>query len=233
FPQHPHRGFETVTIVYAGEVEHRDSAGGGGAIGPGDVQWMTAGAGIVHEEYHGREFAKRGGAFEMIQLWVNLPAKDKMTPPHYQNITNARIPRVALADAAGSVRVIAGEYAGTAGPARTFSPIELWDVRLNAGKRAEFKLPEGYTTAVFVLKGALQFGADTLREAELAVMERAGDTLAIEALEDTTLLLLGGQPLNEPVVGHGPFVMNTTAEIEQAFADYQSGRMGRIGVAAS
>jgi redox-sensitive bicupin YhaK (pirin superfamily) len=230
---HPHRGFETVTIVYTGEVEHRDSSGGGGVIGPGDVQWMTAGAGIVHEEYHGSNFAKRGGPFEMIQLWVNLPAKDKMTQPRYQNITSRQIPRVELAGDAGFVRVIAGEYAGVAGPARTFSPINLWDVGLKAGKWVEFKLPEGHTTAVFVAKGTLQLGSDTVREAEVAVMERAGDTLVIEALEDTTLLLLTGEPLHEPVVGHGPFVMNTVAEIEQAFVDYRSGRMGRIEVATA
>jgi hypothetical protein len=227
--QHPHRGFETVTIVYAGEVTHRDSAGGGGTIGPGDVQWMTAASGIVHEEYHGPDFARLGGPFEMIQLWVNLPAKDKMSPPGYQGITDAQIPKVDLPGGAGFVRVIAGAYNGLQGPARTFSPMNVWDVRLKAWQSAELSLPAGYTTAVFVLKGAVRFGGEEVaRDAELAVMEREGDRLRVEALEDTTLLLLNGQPINEPVVGYGPFVMNTETEIRQAYTDFQSGRMGRI-----
>ncbi|WP_332774527.1 pirin family protein [Polaromonas sp.] len=231
--QHPHRGFETVTIVYDGEVEHRDSAGGGGLIGPGDVQWMTAASGIVHEEYHGAAFARRGGPFEMIQLWVNLPAKDKMAPPGYQGITDAQIPRVELPAGAGLVRVIAGNYNGTQGPAHTFSPMNVWDVRVKAGQRAEFALPAGHTSALFILKGRLRLaGGETVQEAELAVMAREGAELAFEALEDTTLMLLGGQPTYEPIVGHGPFVMNTDAEIEQAFVDFQSGRMGQIAPAA-
>jgi len=227
--RHPHRGFETVTIVYDGEVEHRDSAGGGGSIGPGDVQWMTAGAGIIHEEYHGTEYAKRGGPFEMIQLWVNLPARDKMAPPGYQGITSAQIPSVELPDGAGTVRVIAGRFGDAEGPARTFSPVNLWDVRLRAGHRAEFKVPDGHTTALFVLRGSARVGDDGVGEAELAVLEREGDTFAIEAVEDVTLLVLGGEPLNEPVVGYGPFVMTSQQEIAQAFADFQAGRMGRVG----
>ncbi|MGV8824396.1 pirin family protein [Methylibium petroleiphilum] len=227
--QHPHRGFETVTIVYAGEVEHRDSTGAGGSIGPGDVQWMTAGRGIVHEEFHGRDYARRGGPFEMLQLWVNLPAKDKRVAPAYQGITAAQIPHVELPDAAGTVRVIAGELQGVVGPARSFSPINLWDLRLVAGRPVRLSVPAGHTTALFVLKGALRAdGSDTVvGEAELAVLEREGDTLQIEAVTDATLLLLGGEPLNEPVVGQGPFVMNTPAEIRQAFVDYQSGQFGR------
>jgi hypothetical protein len=227
--QHPHRGFETVTIVYDGEVEHRDSAGGGGSIGPGDVQWMTAGAGIIHEEYHGTDYAKRGGPFEMVQLWVNLPGKDKMTAPEYQGITSAQIPSVELPDGAGTVRVIAGSFGGHAGPARTFSPIDLWDVRLRAGHRAEFQVPPGHTTALFLLHGSARIGDDTVGEAELAVLEREGDTFVVEAVEDVTLLLLGGEPLRDPVVGYGPFVMTSREEIAQAFADYQAGRMGRAG----
>lgn len=227
--RHPHRGFETVTIVYAGEVEHRDSTGAGGSIGPGDVQWMTAGRGIVHEEFHGRDYARRGGPFEMLQLWVNLPAKDKRVAPAYQGITAAQIPHVALPDAAGTVRVIAGELQGVVGPARSFSPINLWDLRLVAGRPVRLSVPAGHTTALFVLKGALRVdGSDTVvGEAELAVLEREGDTLQIEAVTDASLLLLGGEPLNEPVVGQGPFVMNTPAEIRQAFVDYQSGQFGR------
>ena len=227
--RHPHRGFETVTIVYAGEVEHRDSTGAGGSIGPGDVQWMTAGRGIVHEEYHGSDYARRGGPFEMLQLWVNLPAKDKGVAPAYQGITAAQIPHVALPDAAGTVRVIAGELQGVAGPARSFSPINLWDLRLVAGRPVRLSVPAGHTTALFVLKGGLRVdGSDTVvGEAELAVLEREGDTLQIEAVADASVLLLGGEPLNEPVVGQGPFVMNTPAEIRQAFVDYQSGQFGR------
>ena len=225
---HPHRGFETVTIVYDGEVEHRDSTGGGGTIGPGDVQWMTAGAGIVHQEYHGSDFAKRGGSFEMVQLWVNLPAKDKMAAPGYQNITSAQTPTVALPDGAGSVRVIAGAFGELAGPAHTFTPMNVWDVRATAGHRVAFDLPAGHTTALFVLKGRIEVDGQTIGEAELAGMEREGTTVAFTALDDATVLLLAGEPLNEPVFGYGPFVMNTQAEIEQAFADFQSGRMGRI-----
>ncbi len=228
--EHPHRGFETVTIVYAGEVEHRDSTGGGGVIGPGDVQWMTAAGGLVHEEFHGPTFARTGGAFEMVQLWVNLPAKNKLAQPGYQGITNAQIPRVALPDGAGSVRVIAGEFNGSQGPARTFSPVNVWDVNLQAGGHATFKVPAGYTTALFVLRGKLQLvGGETIGEAEMAVLGRAGEEFSVEALENTTLLVLNGEPFNEPVVGYGPFVMNTRREIEQAIADFQDGKMGHIG----
>jgi redox-sensitive bicupin YhaK (pirin superfamily) len=227
--EHPHRGFETVTIVYDGEVEHRDSTGGGGIIGPGDVQWMTAAGGLVHEEFHGPAFAKNGGAFEMVQLWVNLPAKDKLAQPGYQGITNAQIPRVQLPDKAGSVRVIAGDYSGTQGPAHTFSPVNVWDVALNAGGRATFKVPAGYTTALFVMRGGIRLeGGETVGEAEIAVLERAGNEFAVEATADTTLLVLNGEPFAEPVVGYGPFVMNTRLEIQQAIADYQDGKMGRI-----
>lgn len=223
--QHPHRGFETVTIVYDGQVSHHDSTDAGGTIGRGDVQWMTAGSGIIHEEYHGEEFARTGGPFEMIQLWVNLPAKDKMTKPGYQGITNAQIPEITLAGDAGKVRVIAGEYANQRGPAHTFSPMNVWDVRLNAGSTTTFTLPEGHTTAIFVLHGAVSVGdVHTIRPAELAVMQREGTELVLEAQQDTTLLLLNGEPLNEPVVGHGPFVMNSVEEIHQAIDDYNQGR---------
>ncbi|GAB7564231.1 pirin family protein [Methylobacillus methanolivorans] len=223
--QHPHRGFETVTIVYDGQVSHHDSTNAGGTIGPGDVQWMTAGAGIVHEEYHGDDYAKTGGAFEMIQLWVNLPAKDKMTKPGYQGITSGEIPEVVLPDNAGKVRVIAGDYQGNRGPSHTFSPMNVWDVRLNAGSTARFTLPEGHTTAIFVLHGAVGVSdVHTIRPAELAVLQREGNELVLEARQDSTLLLLNGAPLNEPVVGHGPFVMNSWEEIDQAISDYNNGR---------
>ena len=227
--EHPHRGFETVTIVYAGEVEHRDSTGGGGVIGPGDVQWMTAAGGLVHEEFHGPTFAQTGGAFEMVQLWVNLPAKDKLAQPGYQGITNAQIPRVTLPDGAGSVRVIAGEFNGSQGPARTFSPVNVWDVNLKAGGRAAFKVPAGHTTALFVLRGGIRLAdGETVGEAQIAALERAGDEFTVEATADTTLLVLNGEPFAEPVIGYGPFVMNTRQEIEQAVTDYQNGKMGRI-----
>lgn len=223
--QHPHRGFETVTIVYEGQVAHHDSTNAGGTIGKGEVQWMTAGSGIIHEEYHGDDYAHSGGPFEMIQLWVNLPAKDKMTKPGYQGITSRQIPEVQLPDAAGLVRVIAGEYAQQAGPARTFSPMNVWDVRLNAGTTTTFNLPEGHTTALFVLHGAVKVGnAHTIRPAELAVMQREGTELVLEAEQDTVLLLLNGAPLNEPIIGHGPFVMNSWEEIDQAINDYNQGR---------
>lgn len=226
---HPHRGFETVTIVYSGEVEHRDSAGGGGIIGPGDVQWMTAASGLVHEEFHSAEYAKRGGLFEMIQLWVNLAAKDKKASPHYQSINDRDIPRVELPSGAGFVRVIAGDYQGQRGPAHSFSPMNVWDMRLKGGARTEFQVPADWTTALFVLKGRARFSSGEIAgAAELAVFERKDRAFEIEALEDTTILLLNGQPIDEPIVGHGPFVMNTTVEISQAMADYRSGRMGRL-----
>ena len=223
--QHPHRGFETVTIVYKGQVSHHDSTNSGGTIGSGDVQWMTAGAGIIHEEYHGDDYARVGGPFEMIQLWVNLPSKDKMAKPGYQGITQAQIPEIPLANDAGKVRVIAGEYQGHKGPAHTFSPMNVWDIKLNAGSTVTLSLPEGHTTALFVMQGALKTGeSHIIRPAELAVMQRAGTELVLEAQQDTVLLLLNGEPLNEPIVGHGPFVMNSWEEIDQAIDDYNNGR---------
>lgn len=225
---HPHRGFETVTIAYQGEVEHEDSAGNRGRIGPGDVQWMTAGAGVLHKEMHGREFARRGGQFEMIQLWVNLPATHKMTPPRYQTLLARDIPEVSLA-AGGRLRVIAGEFEGTKGPAKTFTPVNLWDLRIEAGDRVELRVPEGYTTGLFVLKGkALINSSQAAGEAELVLFERAGDAITVEAKVDATLLVLNGKPIDEPVIGQGPFVMNTQQEIRQAIADYQNGTLARI-----
>lgn len=232
--EHPHRGFETVTIVYDGEVEHRDSAGGGGVIGPGDVQWMTAAAGIVHQEFHGSEFSASGGKFEMVQLWVNLAAANKTAPPAYQSITAQQIPQVAMPDGAGQLRVIAGSYSGVSGPARTFSPMNVWDVRLRKGKHATFTLRDGDTAALFVLSGGLKLaGGDTAGEATLVVFERAGTDLGFDVLEDTTLLLLNGQPIDEPIVGYGPFVMNSEAEIRTAIEDHRSGKMGRIAVSGT
>ncbi len=227
--EHPHRGFETVTIVYEGEVEHRDSSGGGGRIGPGDVQWMTAASGIVHEEFHGRDFARRGGMFEMVQLWVNLPTKDKMSPPRYQPILNSQIPVVTLPGNQGVARVIAGEFAGMNGPAQTFTPVNVWDLRLQTKQRLSVDLPEGYTTLLVVLKGSVRVnGSEAINAAEVGLFERDGKSVTIETLEETKALLLSGEPIEEPIIGQGPFVMNTTQEIFQAIADYRSGRMGHL-----
>lgn len=226
--KHPHRGFETVTIVYKGEVAHRDSTGRGGVIGPGDVQWMTAGAGILHEEFHSPAFTEAGGALEMVQLWVNLPAKDKMTAPGYQAILDRDIPAVVLPDGAGMVRVIAGEYAGRAGPARTFSPMHVWDMRLTQGGISELALPEGWNAALIVLHGTLLVNDAIARETQMVVLDQAGQTLRIEANNDAVALLLSGEPIDEPIVGYGPFVMNSQQEITQALADFNSGRFGQI-----
>ena len=227
--QHPHRGFETVTIVYAGEVEHRDSTGKGGVIGAGDVQWMTAGSGILHEEFHSTGYAKTGGPFEMVQLWVNLPAKDKMAAPGYQAITADTIPEVALANDAGRVRVIAGTYEGARGPANTFTPMNVWDVRLTAGKTVDLPQPEGWTVQVVVLAGTvLVNGVAVVRETQMVTLATDGTGVSIEANSDAKLLLLAGEPIDEPVVGYGPFVMNSQAEIIQAIADFNGGKFGRM-----
>ena len=227
--EHPHRGFETVTIVYDGELEHRDSAGNHGKIGPGDVQWMTAAAGVIHEEFHSHAFTTSGGTLEMVQLWVNLPASLKMSPPRYQEILSSQIPQVTLPGGAGFARVIAGELQGTAGPAKTFTPVNLWDLRLPAGASTELTLPEGFTTALVVQKGTVKLnGSETLTGVELAVFDREGDRITIESTTDATALLLSGAPIGEPVVGYGPFVMNTQEEIRQAIRDYQEGRMGAL-----
>ncbi len=225
---HPHKGFETVTVVFEGEIEHRDSGGGGGRIGPGDVQWMTAGRGIVHEEFHAERFVRAGGPFHMVQLWVNLRAKDKGVAPAYQTLSRARIPEVPLPRDAGSVRVIAGRWGGRAGAARTLSAIELWDVSLQGP--ADLPLPEGHTAALLVVGGEVEVGGGRVAgDGELAVYARAGAGLAVRADGGARLLVLGGEPFDEPVVGHGPFVMNSRAEIEQAFREYEEGRMGEIG----
>ena len=227
--QHPHRGFETVTIVYKGEVSHRDSTGQGGTIGPGDVQWMTAGAGILHEEFHSEAFTRDGGELEMVQLWVNLPAKDKMATPGYQAIVDAQIPSVPLPEGAGSVRVIAGDYLGHKGPARTFTPINVWDLRLNPGALVTLPVPEGHAAAIVVLRGTVQVnGEAVVRDAQMVLLDRAGDALTLDANNDAVVLLLSGEPIDEPIVGHGPFVMNTRDEIVQAMQDFGSGKFGQM-----
>lgn len=230
--QHPHRGFETVTIVYHGGVSHRDSSGAGGTIGPGDVQWMTAASGLIHEEFHSEEYARQGGPFEMIQLWVNLPAKDKMTRPGYQGITAEQIPDVVLPNDAGIARVIAGAYTtdqnNTQGAARTFTPMNVWDMRLKGGSTLSLELPEGHTTSLYVLRGTLKIDTQLVKTSEMAVMETTGTTLTFDIVEDAVVLLLSGEPLNEPIVGQGPFVMNTSEEISQAMRDFRDGKFGQI-----
>jgi redox-sensitive bicupin YhaK (pirin superfamily) len=226
---HPHKGFETVTVAYQGELEHRDSSGGGGRIGAGDVQWMTAGNGIVHEEFHSRDFSRQGGTLQMVQLWINLRAKDKKAKPGYQTLHKSQIPIVPLADEAGTARVIAGELRGIKGPARIFTPINLWDVSLNAGRSAELPLPDGHTTAFLVLSGRVRVnGEQETGEGDLAIFNRRGQGIRLEALSEVKLLIMDGEPIDEPMVGHGPFVMNSRAEIQQAIADYQLGRMGEL-----
>jgi quercetin 2,3-dioxygenase len=227
--EHPHRGFETVTIAYQGSVDHRDSAGNSGTIHPGDVQWMTAASGVVHEEKHGREFTEKGGTFEMVQLWVNLPRAHKMSPPQYQAIESAQIPTAELGTGVTG-RVIAGALGGVTGPARTFTPVTLVDMRVAVGGKAEFALPAGQNMALVLLRGAVTVnGGSVLRgEAQIAVLGRDGEAVAIEGEEESLVLLLGGEPINEPVASYGPFVMNTQDELRQAVADYRAGRMGRL-----
>lgn len=230
--QHPHRGFETVTIVYDGEVAHRDSGGNGGVIGPGDVQWMTAARGIIHEEFHSPNYSKTGGPFRMVQLWVNLPAKDKMSPPGYQAITNADIPVVSFTG--GSARIIAGEFRGAHGPARTFTPVNLWDLRLQQAADLRLSLPAGHNSMIAVLAGQVVInGSQTAGEAEIVRLERDGSDVTIHADREAILLVLTGEPIDEPVVGYGPFVMNSEAEIRQAAYDFNSGRFGQIASSES
>ena len=227
--EHPHRGFETVTIAYQGEVSHRDSHGGGGTIGTGDVQWMTAGSGVMHEEMHSEKFAKEGGLFEMVQLWINLPAKDKMTTPKYQAIKSADIPMVALPNDAGSVRVIAGELLGAKGSANTFSSINMWDTTMNANSAHTFSVPESHNVVILVLDGTIQISGDAIaRRGELVTFERGGADVLIESNNEAKILILTGEPLNEPIVGYGPFVMNTREQIIEAFNDVHSGKFGRL-----
>ena len=228
--QHPHKGFETVTIAYHGEVAHRDSSGGGGIIYEGDVQWMTAGSGIIHEEFHSESFSKKGGLFEMVQLWVNLPAKDKNTPPRYQHLAKAGIPVIEFPDEAGCLRLIAGEYKGVKGAADTFTEMNVWDIVLNASKKAVLEIPETHNLSMVVLRGNVTLnGKEQAGAGQLVGFEKNGGNVHIEAgSEEVKILLLSGVPIDEPVVGYGPFVMNTAEEIRQAISDFKSGRFGSI-----
>lgn len=225
---HPHRGFETVTIAYKGRVEHNDSAGGGGVIGEGDVQWMTAAGGILHKEFHETEWARKGGIFQMVQLWVNLPAKDKMSPPKYQAIKNAEMSRVDLGQN-GMVEVIAGSYKGHQGPASTFTPVHMMNAKLKNGGKAEFSFPAHYNTIALVIEGNITVnGTEKVTTDHLALFENEGENFTIETSEDSIILILSGEPLNEPIYPHGPFVMNSREEIMQAFQDFNTGKFGYL-----
>lgn len=226
---HPHRGFETVTIAYKGRVQHDDSAGGGGIIGEGDVQWMTAASGVLHKEYHETQWSKTGGEFQMVQLWVNLPAKDKMSTPKYQAISNAEMLKVALPDNAGEVEVIAGEYNGMKGPASTFSPVHMYNVRLKKGAKTQLSFPENYTTSILMVEGDAMVNEEMKAPQDHFVLfNKDGDSFAVEALNDALILVLSGEPINEPIAAHGPFVMNTEQELLEAFQDFNTGKFGYL-----
>ena len=224
---HPHRGFETVTIAYNGKVEHHDSAGGGGVIGEGDVQWMTAASGVLHKEFHETEWAKEGGIFQMVQLWVNLPKKDKMSNPKYQAIKNSEMTKVDLGEN-GFIEVIAGDYNGNKGPAFTFSPVNMMNAKLKTGGKAEFNFPANYNTCLVVIEGNIKVNDENVATDHFVLFENEGETFTIEATEDAIVLVLSGEPINEPIVAHGPFVMNTREEIVQAFNDVNLGKFGYL-----
>jgi redox-sensitive bicupin YhaK (pirin superfamily) len=226
---HPHRGFETVTIAYHGKVAHHDSSGNSGIIGEGDVQWMTAASGILHKEYHEAEFSKNGGDFQMVQLWVNLPAKDKMSTPKYQGITNDQISKFELPENGGVIEVIAGQYKDTKGSASTFTPVHLLNAKLNKGAKASFNFPANYNTGLLVIEGSIKINnTENVSADHFALFENNGEEFTIEATENAIVLILSGEPINEPIVSHGPFVMNTQAEIMQAFNDVNTGKFGYL-----
>jgi redox-sensitive bicupin YhaK (pirin superfamily) len=226
---HPHRGFETVTIAYKGRVAHHDSAGGGGIIGEGDVQWMTAASGVLHKEYHEETFSKEGGEFQMVQLWVNLPAKYKMSKPKYQAIANQEMGIVELENMGGIVEIIAGEYKGIKGPANTFTPISMLNVKLNSNGEAEFNFPAHFNTALLVVEGEVLVSEDAMVPVNhFILMENKGEEFKIKGLQNSTVLVLSGEPINEPIAAHGPFVMNTRQELVEAFQDFQNGMFGYL-----
>ncbi|GAB2661432.1 pirin family protein [Flavihumibacter cheonanensis] len=225
---HPHKGFETVTIAYQGAVEHHDSAGNHGIIYPGEVQWMTAGSGILHKEYHEREFSSKGGKFEMIQLWVNLPARFKGEAPHYQALTNDIIREVALPEDQGVVRIIAGNYNGINGPANTYTPINLWDVRIKKGTDLQVSIEEIHTTAILILHGQVAINGTTVPEHHMALFGQEGTEINIHASKDAVLLVMSGEPIDEPIASYGPFVMNTQAELMKAMEEFRAGKFGTL-----
>jgi redox-sensitive bicupin YhaK (pirin superfamily) len=226
---HPHRGFETVTIAYHGKVAHNDSAGNSGVIGEGDVQWMTAGAGVLHKEYHEKEFSRKGGIFQVVQLWVNLPAKYKMTPAKYQTIENKHMTKVLLDDGKSSIELIAGEYKGKKGPASVFSPVDLFNVKLIKGAKVIFSFNKNYNTGMLVIDGEIKINnMKTASENYFILFGHEGEDINIEAVEKSTVLVLSGEPINEPIASYGPFVMNTESEIKQAFEDFKTGKFGYL-----
>ncbi len=226
---HPHRGFETVTIAYKGKVAHHDSSGGGGVIGEGDVQWMTAASGVLHKEYHEENFSKEGGEFQMVQLWVNLPAKDKMSSPKYQAISKDQIHKYKLPHHGGEIEIIAGNYKDIPGAANTFTPIHLYNAKLTTGAKADFSFPGHFNTAALVIEGSIRVNeADHVPVNHFVLFENTGEQFSIEALEDSIVLVLSGEPIMEPIVAHGPFVMNTREEIVKAFDDYHKGKFGTL-----
>jgi redox-sensitive bicupin YhaK (pirin superfamily) len=226
---HPHRGFETVTFAFQGSVAHHDSSGGGGVIGPGDVQWMTAASGILHKEYHEESYGRRGGPFQMVQLWVNLPKAHKTAPPGYQSILASHMGMVTLPDGSGVVRVVAGEYQGVPGPAKTFTPITILDARLAPGGTLALAIPARRTAAILVMKGEVAInGARSAGTNDFVLFKKAGERISIEASSEAQLLVLSGEPIGEPIAQYGPFVMNTQIEIAQAIADFRSGKFGHL-----
>src|SRR6185437_14672575 len=226
---HPHRGFETVTVAYKGSVAHNDSTGNSGVINPGDVQWMTAASGILHKEYHEKEFAKKGGAFEMVQIWVNLPKKYKMSAPKYQAILSEQKGSYEIGNGMGNVLVIAGEYSGVKGPAKTFSPVEMYDIRLNENGETEFNLPAGFNTGLLVVEGEATINENTsAHEHQYIQFKNEEGVIRIKANKESILLLLSGEPINEPVAAYGPFVMNTIEEIQEAIDDFKGGKFGKL-----
>ncbi len=226
---HPHRGFETVTIAYKGKVAHHDSSGGGGVISEGDVQWMTAASGVLHKEYHEEHFSKTGGDFQMVQLWVNLPAKDKMSKPKYQSIENAEINKFQLPDNAGEIEVIAGQYREVKGNASTFTPLNLFNAKLNKGGKAEFSIPLDHNTALLVIEGSIKVNeTEVVPTNHFVLLENNAENFSVEALENAVVLVLSGAPIKEPIAAQGPFVMNTRAELVQAVEDYNLGKFGYL-----
>lgn len=224
---HPHRGFETVTLAFQGRVAHHDSAGNSGVIGTGDVQWMTAGSGVLHKEYHEKTFSEEGGVFQMVQLWVNLPAKFKMTRPKYQPIENSQIPKYELPNQGGVVEIIAGQFNGIGGAAFTFTPVNLWTFKMNQGKKFTFELPDYYNTGILILKGSvLVQDSKTALTDHFVLFENRGESITVEALEDAIFVVLSGEPIDEPIAPYGPFVMNTREELIEAYSDLQKGKFG-------
>jgi len=226
---HPHRGFETVTIAYKGRVAHHDSAGGGGIIGEGDVQWMTAASGVLHKEFHEEEFSKTGGIFQMVQLWVNLPAKDKMSAPKYQAIENKDIPKIPVANNGGFIEVIAGEFKKNVGAASTFTPVNMLNAKLKSGASETFTFPSHFNTLALVIEGSIKINGETAISTDhMAMFKNEGDSFTIEATEDAVVLILSGEPINEPIAAHGPFVMNTREQLIEAFNDFNQGKFGYL-----